>query len=155
VSRKCYRRQIKSARNAVNQYHPDSLIGESIFAFNCTDYDWFDSANARTPVRKPLVSFAVGLSPKIQIGPMESPTAAAPAIPLEKLIPKLEEYYFSKRTLRVLHRESVFEELSHRSHQIYFGIKFAQPHEGCARSRHQFSSAFECDAARVKVAVKK
>jgi hypothetical protein len=85
---------------------------------------------------------------------MESPTAAEPAISLKRVLPKLEEYCFREQTLRVLQRESDFEELSCRSHQIHFVNEFAQRHEGRALSLYQLSRAFECDAVMVKAALK-
>jgi hypothetical protein len=85
---------------------------------------------------------------------MESLTAAAPAISLERLISTLEKYCFSELTLRVLQREPGVESLSYRSHQIYFVKEFAQRHEGRALSLRQLSRTFECDGARVKAALK-
>jgi hypothetical protein len=97
---------------------------------------------------------ADGPSLEIQIDPIESSTAAAPAISLERFLPNLQEYYFSERTVRMLQREPGFEELSYRSHQIYFVNKFAQRNDGHALSLRQLSRAFERDAARLKTALK-
>jgi hypothetical protein len=80
---------------------------------------------------------------------MESPKAAAPAISRETLRPKLEEYYFSERTLRVLQREPGFQELGYTSHQIYFVNEIAQRHDGHILLLRQLSKAFECDAFTV------
>jgi hypothetical protein len=85
---------------------------------------------------------------------MESSTAAGPAISLEGLLPNLQEYCFSKRTVRILQREPGLEELSHRSHQIDFVNEFAQRNDSHALSLHQLSRAFECDAPSVKTALK-
>jgi hypothetical protein len=84
---------------------------------------------------------------------MESSTATAPAISLERLLLNLQEYCFSERTVRILQREPGFEELSCRSHQIYFVNEFAQRNDGHTLSLCQLSRAFECDAARVKGAL--
>jgi hypothetical protein len=83
---------------------------------------------------------------------MESSTAAAPAISLERILPNLQEYCFSERTVGILQRERGFEELSHILHRIYFVNEFAQRNDGHALSLRQLSREFECDAARVKAA---
>jgi hypothetical protein len=85
---------------------------------------------------------------------MKSSSADALAIFLERLLPNLQEYSFSKRTARPLHREPGFEELSHRSHQIYFVNKFAQRNDGHGLSLRQLPRAFEYDIVRVNTALK-
>jgi hypothetical protein len=85
---------------------------------------------------------------------MESLTAAAPAISLERFLPKLKEYFFSERTLFVFQRQPRFDAFGHRSHQIYFVNEFTQQHEGSALSLSQFSRTFECDAASVRAPLK-
>jgi hypothetical protein len=85
---------------------------------------------------------------------MESSTAAAPAISLERLLSNFQGYCFSERTVRILPREPGFEELSYRSHQIYFVNKFVQRNDRHALSLRQLSREFECDAARVNVALR-
>jgi hypothetical protein len=85
---------------------------------------------------------------------MESSTAAAPAISLERLLPNLQEYCFSERTVRIFQHEPRFEELTYRSHQIYFVNEFTQRNDGHFLSLRQLSRVFECDAARVNAALK-
>jgi hypothetical protein len=54
----------------------------------------------------------------------------------------------------MLQREPGFEELSYRSHQICFVNEFARRNDGYALSMCQLSRTFECDAVRVKAALK-
>jgi hypothetical protein len=84
---------------------------------------------------------------------MESSTATVPAISLERLRPNLQEYCFSERTVRILQRESCFEELSYRWHQIDFVNEFAQRKNGHALSLRQLPTEFEYDAAKVKASL--
>jgi hypothetical protein len=81
---------------------------------------------------------------------MESSTAAAPAISLERFLPNLQEYCFNERTVWIFQREPGFEELSYGSHQIYFVNEFGQRNDGHALSRRQLSRTFECDGPKVK-----
>jgi hypothetical protein len=60
-----------------------------------------------------------------QKSPMESSTPAAPAIPHEELLPLLLRYCLSELMTRKLQRESGFDQLRFRSHQIYFVKDFA------------------------------
>jgi hypothetical protein len=85
---------------------------------------------------------------------MESSTAAAPAIPLEILLSNMQEYLFGERTVRMLQREPGLEELRYRSHQIYFVHDFALRRLEQGLSLRQLSRAFDCDAGRVKAALK-
>jgi hypothetical protein len=85
---------------------------------------------------------------------MESSTAATQTISIKRLLSNLQEYCFSERTARMLQREPGFEELSYRSHQIYFVNEFARRNDGHALSMRQLSRTFECDAVRVKAALK-
>jgi hypothetical protein len=55
--------------------------------------------------------------------------------------------------VRILQREPAFGELRYRSHQIYFVHDFAQRNGDWVLSVCQFSSAFGCDAGRVKAAL--
>jgi hypothetical protein len=99
VSRKRYRRQTKNARNAVNKHDLDMSMGAIVLGLECADLTSFDSSNAKISPRKILVRFATGPSLEIQIGPMESSTAAATAISLERILSNLQEYCFSERTV--------------------------------------------------------
>jgi hypothetical protein len=56
--------------------------------------------------------------------------------------------------VRILQREPGFEELSSRSHQVYFVNEFAQRNDAHALSAIRLSRAVEYDAVMVKAAFK-
>jgi hypothetical protein len=84
---------------------------------------------------------------------MESSTPAVPAIPHEKLLPRLLQYCLSERMTRMLQREPDFDQLRFRSYQIFFVKDLAQRNDRKHFSIHQLSRAFGCDAGRVKAAL--
>jgi hypothetical protein len=126
VSRKHYQRQAKGVCKADNKHNLDTPIGAIVLALECADSVWLESSNVRISPRKTLVRFANRPSLEIQIGPMESSTALAPAISFERLLPNLQEYSFNERTVQIFQSEPSFEGLSYRSHQMYFVNEFAQ-----------------------------
>jgi hypothetical protein len=149
-----YRRETKSSHTAINKHDFHLLIGQICFALECADSGRFDSCKARISSQNALVRLADGLTLRIQISRMEPSTAAAPAVPLDILLRNIQEHCFSERTVRVLEREPGFKELCYRSHQIYFVHDFALRSLGQELSLRQLSRAFECDAGRVKAALK-
>jgi hypothetical protein len=154
VPSKRYRRQAKSSHNSANKHDIDILIRQICVVLKSADSGRFHFSKAKISSRKALVRLAQGLALKIQIVPIESSTAAAPAIPLYRLLPHIQEHCFSERMVRMLEREPGFEQLQYRSHKIYFVHDFALRSLGQGLSLCQLSRTFECDGARVKAALK-
>jgi hypothetical protein len=84
---------------------------------------------------------------------MASSTPAAPATPHEELLPTLQQHCFSERVARALQRESGFEGLLYRAHQICFVAHFAWETTGQELSVNQLARAFDCHSTRMKAAL--
>jgi hypothetical protein len=75
---------------------------------------------------------------------MSETTAAAPAIPLDVLIPSLSQYCLNPRVLRLLQRDENFQALQWRCHQIYYVHDFATSKLNIPISIGALKRAFQC-----------
>jgi hypothetical protein len=81
---------------------------------------------------------------------MSGDTAIAPAIPLERFIPSLVQYYLNSLDARLLERDEVFRTLQFRSHQIYYVHNYATSELNVFISISALTRALGCAYNRVK-----
>jgi hypothetical protein len=98
----------KSARNAVNEYDLDKLMGNFISASRLANFLWFEPSKAKTSPRNNSVRVIHKPTIEIQWGQMAWSTPAAPAIPNEELLTNLQKYCFNERIVRTLQPEPGF-----------------------------------------------
>lgn len=84
---------------------------------------------------------------------MSAQTAAAPAIPIETLIPCLAQSCLDPRSARRLEHDEGFQVLQFRAHQIYYVHHFATSELNLPISIGALSRAFRCDRNRVTQAL--
>jgi hypothetical protein len=84
---------------------------------------------------------------------MSEDTAAAPAIPLETLIPRIVQHCLSARSARLLERDVEFRGLRFRCHQIYYFHNFATTELQIPISIRALMHAFDCVRDRVTQAL--
>jgi hypothetical protein len=84
---------------------------------------------------------------------MSGETAAAPALALEIILPRLEIFCLPGQVCRFLSGDSDFRRLEFRCHQIAFVRDIAESRYHISASTNALSKAFDCPRSRVKVAL--
>ena len=84
---------------------------------------------------------------------MSEETAAAPAIPLEILMPRIEQYCLNPRATRLLEHDDEFRGLQFRCHQIYYFHHFATTQLKIPISTRAMRRAFDCSHDRITQAL--
>jgi hypothetical protein len=80
-------------------------------------------------------------------------SAAAPAIPLETLLPHLTEHFLDPRTARIAERDEKFRTLRFRCHQIFYVHDFLESRLRIPVSIGALAAGFGCAPGRVKKAL--
>jgi hypothetical protein len=84
---------------------------------------------------------------------MSAETAAAPALPLQVLLPRLAECFLPKPVCKSLQKDAIFQQIQFRCQQISYVHDIAESQHGISISTNALAKAFDCPRSRVKSAL--